>query len=42
MPVWIPQALMVPGFLLLAVVGLYMCVMHLRHAARDPIDDRTA
>ena len=40
-PVWIAQALMVPGFLLLAAAGFYMCVMHLRHAAREPIDGRT-
>lgn len=32
-PVWIPQALMVPGFALLAVAGIYMCVHQLRMAA---------
>ena len=33
-PVWIPQALMVPGFALLAAAGFYMCVRHLRVAVR--------
>jgi len=37
-PVWIAQALMVPGFVMLATAGFYMCVMHLRMAARDSID----
>lgn len=32
-PVWIPQALMVPGFALLAIAGFYTCFMHLRRAA---------
>ena len=41
-PVWIAQALMVPGFLLLAAAGLYMCVLHLRRAARESIDDGSA
>lgn len=31
-PVWVAQALMVPGFVLLAVVGFYMCVHLLRLA----------
>lgn len=31
-PVWIPQMLMVPGFALLAVAGLYMCAHQLRLA----------
>ncbi|MFO1323701.1 MAG: TRAP transporter small permease [Burkholderiales bacterium] len=33
-PVWIAQALMVPGFALLAAAGLYMCVLHLRRAVQ--------
>ena len=33
-PVWIAQALMVPGFVLLACAGFYMCVRHLRSAVR--------
>ena len=33
-PVWIAQALMVPGFLLLAVAGFYMAVHWLRVASR--------
>ena len=33
-PVWIPQALMVPGFALLAVAGIYMFVHQLRMAAK--------
>jgi TRAP-type C4-dicarboxylate transport system permease small subunit len=36
-PVWVAQALMVPGFVMLAAVGFYMCVRHLRSAAREPI-----
>ncbi len=31
-PVWIPQALMVPGFALLAIAGFYMCAHQLRLA----------
>lgn len=31
-PVWIPQALMVPGFILLAIAGFYMCGHKLRQA----------
>ena len=34
-PVWIAQALMVPGFALLAVAGLYLFEQRLRQAARD-------
>jgi TRAP-type mannitol/chloroaromatic compound transport system permease small subunit len=37
-PVWVAQGLMVPGFVMLATAGFYMCVMHLRIAARDSID----
>jgi TRAP-type mannitol/chloroaromatic compound transport system permease small subunit len=37
LPVWIAQALMVPGFLLLAAVGFYMCVFHLRMAASHAV-----
>jgi TRAP-type C4-dicarboxylate transport system permease small subunit len=33
-PVWIPQALMVPGFVLLAVAGLYTCAIHFRRILR--------
>jgi TRAP-type C4-dicarboxylate transport system permease small subunit len=33
-PVWMPQAFMVPGFAMLAIVGGYMCVHQLRMAAR--------
>jgi TRAP-type mannitol/chloroaromatic compound transport system permease small subunit len=38
-PVWIAQALMVPGFLLLGIAGLYTCAWHLRtrRAARDGV-----
>jgi len=31
-PVWIPQALMVPGFVLLAIAGFFMCGHKLRQA----------
>ena len=31
-PVWVPQALMVPGFALLAVAGVYLCAHQLRLA----------
>ena len=41
-PVWVAQALMVPGFVLLAAAGFYMCVFHLRMAARESIDDGAA
>jgi TRAP-type C4-dicarboxylate transport system permease small subunit len=34
-PVWIPQALMVPGFALLAVAGGYLCVHQLRLAVGE-------
>jgi len=34
LPLWLGQALMVPGFLLLALAGLYMAGWHLRHAVR--------
>jgi TRAP-type mannitol/chloroaromatic compound transport system permease small subunit len=34
-PVWIAQALMVPGFVLLAVAGLYLFEQRLWQAARD-------
>lgn len=33
-PVWVAQALMVPGFALLAAAGFYMCVLHVRRAVR--------
>lgn len=32
-PVWIAQALMVPGFVLLAIAGFYLCAYELRIAA---------
>ena len=32
-PLWIGQMLMVPGFVLLAVAGLYMCSLHWRMRA---------
>jgi len=31
-PVWIPQILMVPGFVLLAASGFYMAALSLRNA----------
>jgi TRAP-type mannitol/chloroaromatic compound transport system permease small subunit len=33
-PVWIAQALMIPGFVLLAIAGFYLCVHSLRAALR--------
>ena len=33
-PIWIAQALMVPGFLLLAAAGFYLCVHRIMTAAR--------
>jgi len=33
-PVWVAQALMVPGFALLAVAGFYMCAHRLRASMR--------
>jgi TRAP-type mannitol/chloroaromatic compound transport system permease small subunit len=33
-PIWIAQALMVPGFLLLAAAGFYLCAHRLMTAAR--------
>jgi hypothetical protein len=33
-PVWIAQALMGPGFFLLACAGFYMCMRYLRVAVR--------
>lgn len=32
-PIWIPQGLMVPGFVMLALAGFYTCFIHLRRAA---------
>lgn len=32
-PVWVAQVLMVPGFVLMALAGAYMAVLHLRRAA---------
>jgi TRAP-type mannitol/chloroaromatic compound transport system permease small subunit len=34
-PSWIAQALMVPGFALLAVAGFYMCVHRVRRSMRE-------
>jgi TRAP-type C4-dicarboxylate transport system permease small subunit len=34
LPLWVGQALMVPGFVLLALAGWYMAGWHLRRAAR--------
>jgi TRAP-type C4-dicarboxylate transport system permease small subunit len=34
LPLWLGQALMVPGFILLAAAGLYMAVWHGRQVAR--------
>jgi TRAP-type C4-dicarboxylate transport system permease small subunit len=34
LPLWLGQALMVPGFALLALAGFYMSVWHLRRAVR--------
>ena len=34
-PVWIAQALMVPGFALLALAGLYMCARQVRTAVQS-------
>lgn len=35
LPLWLGQALMVPGFILLALAGFYMSVWHLRRAVRE-------
>jgi TRAP-type C4-dicarboxylate transport system permease small subunit len=35
LPLWIGQALMVPGFVLLALAGFYMSVWHIRRAVRQ-------
>ena len=32
LPLWIGEALMVPGFVLLALAGFYSCVWHIRRA----------
>jgi TRAP-type C4-dicarboxylate transport system permease small subunit len=32
-PVWIAQGLMVPGFVLLAIAGIYTCARHVQRAA---------
>lgn len=40
-PVWLAQAGMVPGFALLALAGLYMCVLHVQ-AARGALPRRAA
>ena len=35
-PVWIAQGLMVPGFIVLAIAGFYLCAHDLRIAMRRP------
>lgn len=40
-PVWVAQALMVPGFVLLTLAGAYMAVLHWR-LARMPVGARSA
>ena len=35
LPLWIGEALMVPGFVLLALAGFYMAVWHVRRAVRQ-------
>jgi TRAP-type C4-dicarboxylate transport system permease small subunit len=41
-PVWVAQALMAPGFVLLAAAGLYMAVLHLRASVHESeMDDAT-
>jgi TRAP-type C4-dicarboxylate transport system permease small subunit len=37
LPLWVGQMLMVPGFILLAVAGFYMTLLHVRAATREPI-----
>ena len=41
-PVWIAQALMVPGFLMLAVAGFYMCGHRLLVAGRAHVEKPVA
>ena len=41
-PVWVAQALMVPGFVMLAAAGFYMCIFHLRTSARPATKDTAA
>lgn len=36
-PLWVPQALMVPGFALLGLAGLYMAVHQMRRATGGPL-----
>lgn len=40
-PVWAAQMLMVPGFAMLAAVGFYTCMFHLRQAVRYKSDAAT-
>jgi TRAP-type mannitol/chloroaromatic compound transport system permease small subunit len=40
LPVWIAQGLMVPGFVMLAAAGFYMCAIHLRMAARKSMNGK--
>jgi TRAP-type C4-dicarboxylate transport system permease small subunit len=35
LPLWLGQGLMVPGFVLLALAGFYMCVWHIRRAVKQ-------
>jgi TRAP-type C4-dicarboxylate transport system permease small subunit len=39
-PLWIAQALMVPGFVLMALAGLYMAALHWRLAGERPAGRR--
>jgi TRAP-type C4-dicarboxylate transport system permease small subunit len=41
-PIWVAQLLMVPGFLLMALAGLYMVGVHLRLASAAPARARGA
>jgi len=34
LPLWIGEMLMLPGFILLALAGFYMCTWHIRRAVR--------
>ena len=40
-PVWLAQAGMVPGFMLLAIAGLYTCCLHLRACGNRHSGDRS-
>ena len=38
-PVWVPQLLMIPGFVLMALAGLYMVGAHLRSPAVGAVQE---